>query len=224
MALRDVMLGDPKGKTAWQRLRDSWSEGRARDGWLRAFAKAYNPLGLQPGDLVELGFLDQTGFEVEMVLWFQTAAGDPNYVRYGLKRLESNDVALLEVMPGVGDEPRTCSLFELVDDFVLDDRLLAVLDEEEVLQRTIADGDGSEVELEFEKEFVSDARVSIFGAEDQHRDVRVFTYNYFRGDEQGEQYLTVEVVEEAEWMNFYLGRRVAETDILALGTATPAAG
>ena len=224
MALRDVMLGDPKGKSAWRRLKDSWAEGRARDSWSRGFAKVYNPLGLKPGDLVELGFLEQTGFEVEMVLFFQTPAGDPNYVRYGLKRLESNDVALLEVMPGVGEEPRTCSLFELVDDFVLDDRLLAVLDEEEVLQRSVADGDGAEVELDFEKEFVSDARVSIFGAEDQHRDVQVFTYNYFRQDEQGEQYLSVEVVEQAEWMNFYLGRRVEENDILALGTATPTAG
>lgn len=218
MALRDVMLGDPKGKSVWRRLRDGWSESRAHEAWQRAFAKVYNPLGLKPGDLVEVGFLDQTGFEVEMVLWFQTGGGDPDYVRYGLKRLESNEVALLEVMPGVGDEARICSLFELVDDFVLDERLLAVLDDEEVLQRTVADVDGVERDLAFAKEFISEARVSIFGSGDQNRDVHVFTYNYFREDEQGDQYLTVEVVDDAEWMNFYLGRRIGETDILALGT------
>lgn len=219
MPLRDVMLGAPKGKTAWQRLKSGWAESRAAETWQRGFSKAYNPLGLRPGDVVEIGFLEQTGFEVDMVLWFQSSAGDPDYVRYGLKRMGSSEVALLEVMPGGAGEPRTCSLFELVEDFSLDERLLAVLDEEEVLQRTVVDNNGQEIELDFEKEFVSDAKVSIFGPDNQHRDVRVFTYNYYREDEEGEHYLSVEVVDKAEWMNFYLGKRVEETDVLALGTA-----
>ncbi len=221
MGLREVMLGDPKGQTAWQRLKTGWARSRAKETWERQIGRAYNPLGLLPEDVVEIGFLEQTGFTVDMVLWFHSPHGDPDYVRYGLKRMEANDVVLLEVMPGVGSEPRTVSLFELVDDSPLDENLLDVLDEEETLRRTIETDDGQANDIDFAKEFVSEAQVRIFGADWEHRQARVFTYNYFREDEQGEHYLAVEVVEQAEWMNFYLGKRVDEADILALGTAKP---
>ncbi len=219
MALRDIMLGDSKGKTAWQRLKEGWNQSRAEETWNKKFRRAYNPLGLRPGDVVEVGFLEQTGFVVDMVLWFHSPHGDPDYVHYGLKRMEASDVVLLEVMPGVGTEPRTVSLFELVDDFALDEQLLDVLDEEEVLQRTVDQGDGQAAEMDFAKEFVSEALVRIFAEDNEHREAKVFTYNYYREDEQGEHYLAVEVVEQAEWMNFYLGKRIDEADVLTLGTA-----
>lgn len=227
MATRNLFLGNPQGKTAWQHLKSRWAGARQQQVWSTAFARITNPLNLKPGDLVEIGFMDKVGWNVETVLFFRTPDGDPDYIRYALQRIGQTELAMLEVMPG-GDEgePNTLSLFSLIDEFELDEQLLEVLDAEDVLRRTDVDAQGRQVEIDYQKDFVTEATVEIF-SKDEVRKVRVFTYNYFTpapadaspDEPQGEGYLCVEVVEDARWMNFYKGRRLDTSDVLALGTA-----
>ena len=42
-----------------------------------------------------------------------------------------------------------------------------------------------------------------------------------RETDEGESYLTVEVIADSGWMNFYLGRRLEGTDVSAMGTVAP---
>jgi hypothetical protein len=216
VGIRNILLGNPQGKTAWRRLRDGWKKDKERENYERAFALASNPLGLKPGDLVEVGFEDQRSYTVETVLWFHTPTDDPDYMRYGMKDLESGQLALLEVLPG---EAGTLlySLFELVDEIDLDLDLLEVLEDEDTLRHTVETDDGETLEVDYEKDFVTQAELSVFAKEELTK-VQVLSFNYCVETEGGEQYLCVEVVEEAEAMNFYRGRKLAETDVVAMGT------
>ena len=216
MGIRNILLGNPQGKTAWRRLRDGWKKDRERENYERAFALASNPLGLKPGDLVEVGFEDRRTYTVETVLWFHTPTDDPDYTRYAMKDLETGRLALLEVLPG---EAGTLlySLFELVDEIDLDLDLLAVLEDEDTLRHTVETDDGETLEVDYEKDFVTQAELSVF-AKEELTCVQVLSFNYCVETEGGEQYLCVEVVEEAEAMNFYRGRKLAETDVVAMGT------
>jgi hypothetical protein len=216
VGIRNILLGNPQGKTAWRRLRDGWKKDRERENYERAFALASNPLGLKPGDLVEVGFEDRRSYTVETVLWFRTPTEDPDYTRYGMKDLESGQLALLEVLPG---EAGTLlySLFELVDEIDLDLDLLEVLEDEDTLRHTVETDDGETLEVDYEKDFVTQAELSVF-AKEELTCVQVLSFNYCVETEGGEQYLCVEVVEEAEAINFYRGRKLAETDVVAMGT------
>jgi hypothetical protein len=216
VGIRNILLGNPQGKTAWRRLRDGWKKDRERENYERAFALASNPLGLKPGDLVEVGFEDRRTYTVETVLWFHTPTDDPDYTRYAMKDLETGRLALLEVLPG---EAGTLlySLFELVDEIDLDLDLLAVLEDEDTLRHTVETDDGETLEVDYEKDFVTQAELSVF-AKEELTCVQVLSFNYCVETEGGEQYLCVEVVEEAEAMNFYRGRKLAETDVVAMGT------
>lgn len=216
MGIRNILLGNPQGKTAWQRLRDGWKKDRERENYERAFARAANPLGLKPGDLVEVGFEDRRSYRVETVLWFHTPTEDPDYTRYGMKDLEAGNLALLEVLPGEAGA-HLYSLFELVDEIDLDLDLLAVLEDEDTLRHTVETDDGGTFEVDYEKDFVTEAELSVF-AKEERTIVHVLTFNYGIETDGGEEYLTVEVVEEAEAMNFYRGRKLEETDVVAMGT------
>ena len=219
MNMRKLVLGKPQGRTAWQRLKDKWQKEKADERYAAAFAEAYNPLGLKPGDLVETGFLDTRALEVETVLWYRTPKGDPDIVRYGLKDLESGALSLLEVLAGGPEDALVHSLFELVDEMDLDRQLLDVLENEDSLQHT-THGDQT-VAIDYEKDFVTDATLTVFQATESAT-FSVTTFNYCHETEEGESYLTVEVIADSGWMNFYLGRRLEGTDVSAMGTVAPA--
>jgi hypothetical protein len=216
VGIRNILLGNPQGKTAWQRLRDGWKKDRELENYERAFARASNPLRLKPGDLVELGFEDRRSYTVETVLWFHTPTEDPDYTRYGMKDLETGHLALLEVLPGESGR-LLYALFELVDEIDLDLDLLAVLEDEDTLRHTVETDEGETLEVDYEKDFATQAELSVFAKEELTK-VQVLSFNYCIETEGGEQYLSVEVVEEAEAMNFYRGRKLDETDVVAMGT------
>lgn len=220
MNMRKLVLGNPQGKTAWQRLKDKWQKEKAGERYASAFAEAYNPLGLKPGDLVETGFLDTRALEVETVLWYRTPKGDPDIVRYGLKDLESGELSLLEVLAGGPEEGLVHSLFELIDEMDLDRQLLDVLENEDSLQHTTQGDGGQAVAIDYEKDFVTDATLTVFQATESAT-FSVTTFNYCHETEEGESYLTVEVIADSGWMNFYLGRRLEGTDVSAMGTVAP---
>jgi len=225
MTVRELLLGKTGGKTAWQHLRDRWARGRARERWTEELAKVWNPLGLAPGDLVEIGFADRKAYRVETVLGYRTPPGDPNYVRYGLSEIGAGQVRVLEVMPGQGEGERLLALFELVDEFALDRRLLRVLTDEDVLRQTVPDARGRAVEVDFGKDYETEASVDVFDAEG-HSAVDVVSFNYFaqegEGEGEGEEaYLSVEVLEQAEWMCFYRGHALQKSDVVALGSRAP---
>ena len=218
MNMRKLVLGNPQGRTAWQRLKDRWQKEKDGERYAAAFAGAFNPLGLKPGDLVEIGFLDSRALQVETVLWYRTPKGDPDIVRYGLKDLESGALSLLEVLAGGSDNELVHSLFELVDEMDLDRQLLEVLEHEDSLQHT-TDGDQA-VAMDYDKDFVTDATLTVFQATEL-AEFSVTTFNYCHEAEESESYLTVEVIADSGWMNFYLGRRLEGTDVSAMGTVAP---
>jgi hypothetical protein len=92
-----------------------------------------------------------------------------------------------------------------------------VLEDEDTLRHTVETDDGETLEVDYEKDFVTQAELSVF-AKEELTCVQVLSFNYCVETEGGEQYLCVEVVEEAEAMNFYRGRKLAETDVVAMGT------
>jgi hypothetical protein len=220
MNMRKLMLGNPRGRTAWQMLKDKWQKEKAAERYATTFAKAYNPLSLKPGDLVELGFVDSRSLTVETVLWYQTAAGEPDIARYGLKDLESGALSLLEAVAGGPDDELVHSLFEFIDEMELDPQLLDVLEHEDSLRHTVEGEGGHPVELDYDKDFVTDATLTVFQATESTTFL-VTTFNYCHGTDEGESYLTVEVIADSAWMNFYLGQRLAQTDVAAMGTVSP---
>ncbi len=216
MGMRRLLLGDAKGKTAWQRLRDGWRRERAEEERSRAFARAYNPLGLEPSNLVEVA--GET-YEVETVLCYHTPGDDPDFTRYGLKHLHTSKPLLLEAMPEGRPGSLVLSLFELADELTLDRELLLTLENEDVLRHTEPTAQGEEV-IDYQKDFQTDAELTMFSAT-EHVLTEVVAFSYFRppAGEAEERYLSVEVAPEEGWMSFLRGRRIAARDVLALGTA-----
>lgn len=211
-----MLLGDPRGMTAWQRLRERWSKERAAEERAKVFARAYNPLRLKPGNLVEIG---PDTYEVQTVLWYATPGSDPDYARYGLVHLEKRDPAVLEAMPESPDphpedDRLVLSLFQLQDELDLDEQLVDVLRHEDVLRHTEPD----DRVVDWQKDFETDATVTVFSADDIVT-TEVATFNYFALDASGERYLTVEVAPEEGWMSFFRGKRLERHEVLALGTA-----
>ena len=148
MGMREVLLGKAGGRTLWQRMRDGWRKGKAAEEWKVQFGRAFNPLRLKPGDLVEIGFVDARTFEVETVLWFRTPEGDPDYVRYGMKDLERGDVGMRGPprIPGRG-EVRDVELIRgrgVVGEVGVDLVAVDVADDE---QRRVAEAGGVDPQL-----------------------------------------------------------------------------
>jgi hypothetical protein len=211
MSIRRLLLGDPRGMTAWQRWRERWKKESAAEQREKAFARAYNPLRLKPGNLVEIG---PDSYEVQTVFWYATPGDDPDYARYGLVHLEKRDTAVLEAMPESPDDDRlVLSLFEVADELELDEQLLEVLRHEDVLRHT----DPGDHVIDWHKDFETEATLTVFSA-DEVVETEIATFNYFVEDDTGERYLTVEVAPEEGWMSFFRGRRLERDQVLALGT------
>jgi hypothetical protein len=216
--MRDTLLGKATGRTGWQKIKSGWQASKDREAWQRKFHKAYNPLSLGHGDLVEIGFTDRESFEVQTILWFQTPAGEPDYVRYALKHMGSGELSLLEVIPDGSDGELIHALFELVDEFELDERLIEMMEKEDTLRQTVEDADGKEVVLDYQKDFVVEAQVELFDKETA-RTLELLTVNYCIEQTDGQEaYLAVEVNDTEEWMSFYRGKRIKETDITSYGS------
>jgi hypothetical protein len=214
--MREILLGNARGMTAWDRLRRRWQREKAAEERERAFARAFNPLHMKPGDLVEI---EGETWEVEALLWFHTPKGSPDYVRYSAKHMQTGALCLLEAIPeGRGDDDRlVLSRFELVDELDWDEELLDVLQHEDVLRHAEV-VDGEEAAVDYRKDFETDAELTFFTAED-HAVADVTTFNYFHEGPDGESYLAVDASPEQRSLCFYRGRRIEPAAILALGTA-----
>ncbi len=216
MGIREIALGKTGGKTGWQHLKDRWAASRAEDKWQREFPKAYNPLGIKPGDLVDIGLTDEQSYEVDTVIWYHTPDGLPDIVRYGLQPLIGDGTPrLLEVMPGDGPGELLHSLFEGTEDMLLDDDIVAQL-EADAMDYDFEDGP-----VEVEKDFETESTVMAFGKEFALTELAAFTYSFFAVHDEN-LYLSVDALDEPHnTASIYVGRSIDPAQLTIHGIAQP---
>ena len=220
MGAREIILGRSGGKSAWQHLKDKWAAGRAEERWNKAFARAYNPLGLQPGDLVELSpeltggeVGDDDSYEVDSVIWYATPEGSPDIVRYGLSPMIGGEAGmLLEVMPGEGPGELLHGLFRLQEDIELDDDVVGALEADTL---TYDAGDGP---VDFAKDFETEATITAFGKEHALTEIGAWLFNFYDPDDET-SYVSVDAFDAPiESASIHLGRGVDGAAIRSYGT------
>ena len=218
MSMRNIFLGNEQGDTAWQKFKGKWKQSRDAEKVNSELKKAYNPLKVRPGDIVELGLVDKSSYEIETLVWYQTAEGDPDYIRYALKDLQTSKLSLLEVMDDTEMGGLTYAIFQLKDEFDLDEKLIDVIENEDFLQHAVVSDSGEETVCDYAKDFIAEATIHLITKTD-FSSYQVTSANYFLEHEnQAETYLTIEVIEENEWMSIYEGKKIKSVEVSAIGS------
>ena len=216
MSMRQLLLGNKRGKTGWQRLKDRWAAGKAEDKWEEALADAFNPLGLKPGDLVDLGVSGDESYEVELFCCYRTPDGAPNFARYSLRPLIGDgDALVLEAMPSGELGELIYALFQHDRDVPLDDDAVAMLEAATLVYERETG------EVEHHKDFETEAKISVLGKDHELQMFDAFCFNFF--DPQNEQsYLAVDALDHPHnTAHVYVGRAIDGAEVEAIGTVMP---
>jgi|GEM_PF-2705468 len=216
MGVRELVVGRSSGKSAWQHLKDKWASSRAEDRWQEAFKRAYNPLGLRPGDLVDMGLTGDESYEVDSVIWYATPAGSPDFTRYGLRPLIGDGYPkLLEAMEGDGPGEVIHAIFEPIEDLPLDDELIELLEGAEIPHEN-----EHGQQLVYVKDFQTEADVHAFGKDWALTRLATFTFNFYDPDDE-QAYVSVDALDEPHnTASAYEGRAIDAAEINAIGTVS----
>jgi len=214
MSLRRIMRGNPKGRTGWEHIKD-WFSGEDETKKPRHPLKGrFNPLNIDLGQMVELSTPQAKAYEVDGLLCFEPIGAGERATRYELKGTRPPRV--LEALSQGESGAELYTLYELVDEFELDEELIRVCREDDDLKHSLDEGDGAgEVEVTYLKDANARARVLIHDTEGTSvGEVEGFYYT----SESGDRFLTVEVWRAERWMRFYVGRELRASQIMSLGT------
>ncbi len=214
MSIRETILGKRDGQTAFEKLKDGWHKSKSQQEWEKKFRKSYNPLNLTMGEIFELGAIDPKPFKVSGLYWYETPQHQPDYSRYQLSPLDSEqEPCLLEVMPDGPQKILIYSKFSLIDEFELDEKLLHIIEEEDTLDHTRPSKDGNSVDITFDKDFSTQATLHYFQDLNYKTD-EIYCVNYFTEiDQNQELFLTVEISESNQWMSFFEGEKIRSIEV-----------
>ena len=215
-----MLLGKSDGETFFAKVKRNWRDGKNQEERQLQLKRVYNPLKCQPGDTIDIGSIETETYSVKSILHYKTPNQDPNFVRYSLESMTNpNGLQVLEVMPGADSQGETYSMFRQLDEFELDEDLITIMENEDVLTQTVETDSGEEEEFDFIKDFVTEANVTLISQESM-QEFQVTGVNYYKQNSDEEMYLCVEILEEAEWMQFWEGKRLKSIEVSAMGTLT----
>ena len=145
MSLRRMIRGRDDGKTGWEHLKSWWSgEGERRPA--HPLTGRFNPLNLDLKQMIELSSPKVKAHEVDGVLCFEPVGAGERATRYELKGTRPPQV--LEVLEQGESGSALYTLYELVDEFELDEELLRVCREDDDLKHSLDEGDGAGEDIE----------------------------------------------------------------------------
>lgn len=215
MSLRETFLGRSGGKSLFQKWKEGWNKNRNQEVWSGDFDRVFNPLGLKPGQLVDL---PNGSFKVESILAFQSAEGDI-LTRYSLAALEENAFFYLEAMKE-GAHGVSYALFELADEFELDQNFIRGLQDVDYINHDLGESleAGDEPRTVYDKEFERHYRMQNFSKEAMHEtDCHMFGYFRKLGDGK-EEFLSVDIFNAEGWISIFRGFQMRAPDIEAFGS------
>jgi len=218
MNLRRMILGDPNGQTAFQKMKAKWDDARVQEELQLAFSTIANPLNLKWGDKLEIfGFEDvllEVG-AVENCLIEGAEAKDAKMVRYHLREVGGDHELHIEAICN-GDEVEY-ALFEIAEEFEFDEGLTQIIDTEDVLRQSFEDDHGKPGYIDYEKE--NDFAMELEGFHEEgtfKTRMRVIAY-FYENPDGDEEYLSVEINDSDGWTTLYLGRAIMASEITSFG-------
>ena len=214
MSMRELMLGKSGGKTGWQHLKDRWNSAKQQERYDELLAKLPNPLGLQPGDLVDIGWADKDSYEVELLCAYVTPGEDPDFTRYSLRPLIGDgDGCVLEAMPSGEHGELLFSLLEREDDVPLDDETVAMLEDDVLFYPRRGR------ETEHHKDFEVEVKITVLAADKSSREFGAFCFNFFEAEDDN-SYVAIDALDHpVNTAHVYVGKAVDEGMVDATGTA-----
>lgn len=214
MSLRRIMHGNPQGKTGWEHIKDWFSGEDEVPKKIHPLQGRFNPLNLNLGQMIEISTPKPKAYEVDGVLCFEPIGAGERATRYELKGTRPPQV--LEVLKQGESGSELYTLYELVDEFELDEELIRMCRQDDDLKHSLDDGLGEgEVETTYLKDASARARVLIHDTEGTTQgEVEGFYYTSVSGD----RFLTVEIWRSERWMRFYVGRELRSSQVMSLGT------
>jgi hypothetical protein len=214
MSLRRIVHGNPEGKTAWEHVKGWFSGDDERQKPQHPLKGRFNPLNIDLGQMVELSTPKAKAYEVDGVLCFEPIGAGERATRYELKGTRPPSVLELLDQGETGAELYT--LYELADEFELDEELIEVCRNDDDLKHFRDEGDGAgEVETRYLKDAISRSRALIH---DEEGSSRAEVEGFYYSSESGDRFLTVEVWRAERWMRFYVGRELRSAQVMSLGT------
>ena len=214
MSLHEMVMGKAGGKTGWQHFKDKWAAGQAKDKWQRLAKTACNPLGLKPGDLVDLGLTGDESYEVELWCWYRTGRENPDFARYSLKpMLGDGEIITLEAMPGGESGELILSVLRHDQDVPLDDDSIAMLEADELWYER----GGREVQ--HGKDFEVEAEIIVFGKDWAVSEYPAHCFSFYElANEQ--RYVSVDALDHPHNVaHVHVGAAIDEAEVNAIGTA-----
>lgn len=208
MSLRRFLLGDPKGKTVWQIIKERWSSDQEAEDLEKEFAKLVNPLSLSWDRKVELADFPDEIFDVVALIDCRPRDGvsenDTRPIRYLLNQVAGDRELVLEAIKQ--NEEVLYTLFAAADEFGFDEAFFDILENEPTLRQTI-EGEAGPMEMDYQKEFSAELKLVALSAEGITT-TRVKSFSYIRRsaeEEEEEAYALVEVNDSDGWTTIYIG-------------------
>lgn len=217
MNLRRMILGDPKGQTAFQKMRAKWDDERVQEEIQKAFSDIANPLNLKWGDKLQIFDFADVLLEVGAVESCEiegASPDDPKMVRYHLREVEGDHELHIEAIC-VKDDVEL-ALFEVAEEFEFDEELTKIIDSESTLRQSFEDEEGP-AHIDYEKE--NDFNLKIRGFHEQgvfEAQMRVIAY-FYENENGEEEYLSVEINDQDGWTTLFLGRPMTASEITSYG-------
>ena len=219
MNLRRMILGDPEGQTAFQKMKSKWDSARIEEELQKSFASIPNPLSIKWGDKLEIFGVEDVLLQVgavEHCLLEGSEPDDPQMVRYHLKEVGGDHELHIEAI--INGEEVEYALFEIAEEFEFDEELADVLDKEDTLRQSFEDDEGQPAFVDYDKENDFNMEIKGFHSEGQFS-ARLRVVAYFCENEAGEEeFLSVEISDKDGWTTIYLGRPLQASEITSFGS------